>query len=322
MKGERLPGFFANQWVDTMNNNNSAVSPSLVTARLLLGCSLTAPAAQTLATEGGGSMYPMGAENYLSGAMPPPGLYGTVYAQRYRADRLRGNDGRQLPVDFRLRADVIAPRVVWVTEQKVLGGSLAFHAIAPLVELKVSLDGTSQRKRELGDITFGPGLGYHYSEKMHAAYGIDFFAPTGRFDRDDLVNIGRNYWTVQPVAAFSYVDPNGLNIDIKTMYDFNLRNRDTDYRSGQELHADYAIGWGLSNGWVLGVGGYVYRQTTDDDVRGERVEDNKGRAFAIGPSIKYSSQRGWFVTAKWQQERAVRNRAEGDAYWLKLVFPF
>lgn len=305
-----------------MNNNNSAVSPSLVTARLLLGCSLTAPAALTLATEGGGSMYPMGAENYLSGAMPPPGLYGTVYAQHNRADRLRGNDGRQLPVDFRLRADVIAPRLVWVTEQKVLGGSLAFHAIAPLVELKVSLDGTSQRKRELGDITFGPGLGYHYSEKMHAAYGIDFFAPTGRFDRDDLVNIGRNYWTVQPVAAFSYVDPNGLNIDIKTMYDFNLRNRETDYRSGQELHADYAIGWGLSNGWVLGVGGYVYRQTTGDDVRGERVEDNKGRAFAIGPSIKYSSQQGWFVTAKWQQERAVRNRAEGDAYWLKLVFPF
>lgn len=305
-----------------MNNNNSAVSPSLVTARLLLGCSLTVPAALTLATEGGGSMYPMGAENYLSGAMPPPGLYGTVYAQHYSADRLRGNDGRQLPVDFRLRADVIAPRVVWVTEQKVLGGSLAFHAIAPLVELKVSLDGASQRKRELGDITFGPGLGYHYSEKMHAAYGIDFFAPTGRFDRDDLVNIGRNYWTVQPVAAFSYVDPNGLNIDIKTMYDFNLRNRDTDYRSGQELHADYAIGWGFSNGWVLGVGGYLYRQTTDDDARGERVEDNKGRAFAIGPSIKYSSQQGWFVTAKWQQERAVRNRAEGDAYWLKLVFPF
>lgn len=305
-----------------MNNNNSAVSPSLLTARLLLGCSLSAPAALTLATEGGGSMYPMGAENYLSGAMPPPGLYGTVYAQHYRADRLRGNDGRQLPVDFRLRADVIAPRVVWVTEQKVLGGSLAFHAIAPLVELKVSLDGASQRKRELGDITFGPGLGYHYSEKMHAAYGIDFFAPTGRFDCDDLVNIGRNYWTVQPVAAFSYVDPDGLNIDIKTMYDFNLRNRETDYRSGQELHADYAIGWGLRNGWVLGVGGYVYRQTTDDDVRGERVDDNKGRAFAIGPSIKYSSQQGWFVTAKWQQERAVRNRAEGEAYWLKLVFPF
>lgn len=233
----------SNTWVDTMNNNNTAVPLFSATSRLLLGCSLAGLAPVTAATEGGASMYPMGAENYLSGAMPPPGLYGTVYAQHYRADSLRGNDGRELPLDFSLRANVIAPRIVWVTERTVLGGSLAFHAIVPLVDLKVSLDGNSQRKRELGDITFGPGLGYHYSEKFHAAYGVDFFAPTGRFDRDD-----------------------GLH--------------------------------------------------------GERVEDNKGRAFAIGPSIKYSNPRGWFVTAKWQQESAVRNRAEGDAYWLKLVFPF
>lgn len=306
-----------------MNNNKTAVTRSHTAApNLLLGCSLALLAPLAAATEGGSSMYPMGAENYLSGAMPPPGFYGTVYAQHYRADSLRGNDGRELPVDFNLRANVIAPRFVWVTEQQVLGGSLAFHTIIPLVDLKVSLNGDSQRKREMGDITFGPGLGYHYSDKLHAAYGIDFFAPTGRFDRDDLVNIGRNYWTVQPVAAFSYVDPQGLNVDIKTMYDFNARNSDTHYRSGQELHADYAVGWGLGNGWVLGVGGYVYRQTTDDDVRGDRVEDNKGRAFAIGPSIKYSNPKGWFLTAKWQQERAVRNRAEGDAYWLKLAFPF
>ena len=61
---------------------------------------------------------------------------------------------------------------------------------------------------------------------------------------------------IEPVLAVSYVDPNGLNIDAKTMYDFNLRNKATDYRSGQELHVDYAVGWGLGNGWVLGVGGY------------------------------------------------------------------
>ena len=48
---------------------------------------------------------------------------------------------------------------------------------------------------------------------------------------------------------------------------------------------------------------------------------NKGRAFAIGPSVKYDSGKGWFVTAKWQKELAVRNRPEGSAVWLKAVFP-
>lgn len=105
------------------------------------------------------------------------------------------------------------------------------------------------------------------------------------------------------------------------MYDFNLRNSDTDYRSGQELHADYSLGWGVGYGWVLGVGGYIYRQTTDDRQNGDRLEDNKGRAFAIGPSIKYSGASGWFVTAKWQKESDVRNRPEGEAYWIKLTLP-
>lgn len=292
------------------------------TVGLAMSCSLASIGQVALATEGGASSYPMGVENFMSGAMPPPGVYGIVYAQHYEADRLMGNDGGRLPVDFKLRANVIAPRVVWVTEQQVLGGQLAFEVIAPLVDLKVAVNSASDHKRELGDITFGYGLGYHYSDKFHAVYGVDVIAPTGRFDRNELLNIGRNYWAVQPVVAFTYVDPAGLNVDLKTMYDINARNPDTDYRSGQELHADFAVGWGLNNGWVLGMGGYVYRQTTDDDVDGERFKDNKGRAFAIGPSLKYASPHGWLITAKWQQESSVRNRAEGDAYWIKWAFPF
>jgi hypothetical protein len=277
------------------------------------------PAAQ--ATEGGGSSYPMGAENYMTGAMPPPGWYGQVFAESYRADRLLDNQGHRAVNDFRLSADVIAPRLIWVTDQKLLGGDLAFHINVPLVDLKVDLNGQHQRKTGVGDIIFGPALGYHYSEKFHAIYAVDVFAPTGRYDQGDLANIGRNYWAFEPIAAFSYIDPTGINADLKMMYDFNLRNRDTDYRSGQEAHADYSLGWGFGNGWVVGVGGYIYHQTTDDRQNGDVVDDNKGRAFAIGPSIKYSSGSKWFVTAKWQKESEVRNRPEGDAYWVKFTLP-
>jgi hypothetical protein len=192
----------------------------------------------------------------------------------------------------------------------------------PFVDLKVDVNGQSQHKKGLGDIIFGPALGFHYSDKLHSVFALDFIAPTGEYDRGDLANIGRNYWTVEPVLAISHVDPAGLNASVKLMYDFNLENSATDYRSGQEFHFDYAVGWGLGNGWVLGVGGYYYRQTTDDRQHGERIDDNKGRAFSIGPSIMYSNKDGWFLTAKWEQETQVRNRAEGDAYWLKLTVPF
>ncbi len=284
--------------------------------------SLLAVAQFSAATEGGGSIYPPGVESWMSGAMPPPGFYGIVYGQNYRADTLRGNDGKALPVDFDLRANVVAPRFIWVTDKKVLGGSLAFHTIVPLVDLKVSIDGRSQRNQGLGDITFGPGLGYHYTDKFHVIYGLDIYAPTGRYDRNDLANIGRNYWTAQGVLAMSYADPNGLNADAKVMYGVNSKNTDTDYKSGQEFIVDYALGWAVAPGWVVGVGGYYYQQTTEDEQNGDRLPDNNGKAFALGPAIKYSNPQGWSLTGKWQREDYVKNRPEGDAFWLKLAFAF
>ncbi|MDF3933898.1 SphA family protein [Pseudomonas citronellolis] len=289
----------------------------------LIVCALLFGAANLChATEGGGTSYPLGAENYMSGAMPPPGFYGQLFVNHYEADNLRGNDGRKLPVDFRVRANAIVPRLIWVSDYQLLGGSFALHAIVPLVDVKVDLNGLSQHNRGLGDVIFGPALGFHHSDKFHSILAFDMIAPTGRYDKNDLANPGRNYWVFEPVYAMSYVDPNGPNLDAKVMYDFNRKNPDTDYRSGQEFHVDYALGWGFGNGLVAGVGGYFYRQTTNDRQDGERIEDNKGRSFAIGPSLKYSGAGGWFVTAKWSKETEVRNRAQGDAYWLKLTVPF
>ncbi|MHC6223563.1 SphA family protein [Pseudomonas sp. X10] len=283
---------------------------------------MTLACGQANATEGGASSYAQGAETYMAGAMPPPGLYGQLFFSHYEADTLRGNHGEKLPVDFYIRANSVVPRVIWVTEQQILGGQLGFHVIAPLVDLKVSVNGQSQSKSGLGDILFAPALGYHFGDKLHAVFAIDTIAPTGRYDRDDLANTGRNYWVFQPVIAVDYIDPDGLNFAVKTMYDFNRKNPATDYRSGQELHLDYSVGWGFGNGWVVGVGGYALHQTTDDRQDGETVHDNKGRSFAIGPSIKYQNKNGWFVTAKWQDEQQVRNRADGSAYWFKVSVPF
>jgi hypothetical protein len=277
-----------------------------------------------LATEGGGSIYPVGTESYVCCALPPPGLYGMVFAQHYSADKVRGDDGQLVtPPTFKVRAHAIAPRIVWVTPYQVAGASLGLHAIVPLVNLDVHVaPGVAQRKTGLGDVVFGPVLGWHHSDKLHSVLALDVYAPTGRFDKNDVANIGRNYWAVQPVFGVSRIDPNGLNADAKVMWTYNFRNKDTDYKSGQELIVDYALGWGLGNGWTAGVGGYLYQQLNDDRQGGTTVSHNKGRTFAIGPSVKYDSGQGWFLTAKYQTETHVRNRADGAAFWVKAVFPF
>jgi len=299
-----------------MNYNSSLRAVALAAA-------ITTIATPSFAAEGGGTSWPLGLENFVAAALPPPGFYGMVFGNYYHADRLKDGQGNTVPLAFDVKAAVVAPRLVWVTGEKVFGGQLAFHAVAPLLNLKVSVAGTSQSKSGLGDMVVGPVLGYHFSPALHAVAALDVYLPTGRYDKTELANIGLNHLTIRPVWAMSYIDPTGFNGDFVALYNHNLKNKDTDYKSGDEVNVDYSLGWGLGHGFVVGVGGHLYRQIADDKQSGASVgtDGNRGRSVSIGPSFKYDSGKGWFVTAKWQKEGGVRNKAEGNALWVKAVFP-
>ncbi|CAD5108575.1 SphA family protein [Zestomonas carbonaria] len=292
--------------------------------RLATALALAGGASLVQATEGGVSSWPMGIEIHGMGILPPPGTYGQVFVGNYLADTLRDDAGDKLPVDFDLRVTTIVPRFVWVTERQVLGGQLGFHALLPLNDIRLNVGGQRDHKRGIGDAHLGPVIGFHPSDKFHVATGVDFILPTAsEYDKDDLVNLGTNYYTVQAVLAMTYLDPAGFNADVRLMHDYNFENRDTHYRSGRELHADYTLGWGLGNGWVIGVGGHAYQQISDDkcgaSAQVDATDGNRGRTFSIGPAVQYASKDGWFFSAKWQDESGVRNRPEGQTYWLKFT---
>lgn len=273
------------------------------------------------AAEGGGSVYPHGTENFMAGALPPPGIYGMVFANAYRANRVNDSNGKNLNVPgFKVRANVVAPRLVFRPDLKVAGGDVVAHVIAPLVDLSVSTPVGTQSKTGLGDLTVGVGLGYHHSPQLHSVVALDAYLPTGRYTKGDIANIGRNYSALEPVYALSYIDQGGFNGDIKMGYILNQRNTATDYKSGNEFHFDYAVGWGVGNGWTLGLGGYYKKQITSDSGSGAALGENKTAGFAIGPNINFDSGKGWLVTAKWQQESGVKNGVQGNAFWLKAVF--
>jgi hypothetical protein len=203
-----------------------------------------------------------------------------------------------------------------------MGGNLVSHIIFPLVNLQVNAGGNSQTKTGLGDITFGAGVAFHHSPALHSVIALDVVAPTGGYNKSDMTNIGRNYWSWQPLYTASYIDPTGFNGDFKLTLNLNQKNKATQYQSGNELYVDYSMGYGLGNGWTVGAGGYWMQQLSDDTSNGTSVANNKGRAFAMGPSVKYDNGKGWFITAKLQQDMGVRNRAEGAAFWLKTIIPF
>lgn len=293
-------------------------------AGMAAALALATPAA---ATEGGGGHYPNGAEDFMVGALPPPGTYFINYLSWYSADSFRDDNGDKLFDDFDL--DVVANtlRLVHVTDYKFLGANWAVHAFLPLVNVDVSrriappFDRESDSRFGLGDIIIDPFiLGWH-GKNWHLITGLDIYVPTGAYDKNDLANIGRNYWTFEPVVAFTYLSDGGFEASAKLMYAFNTENNDTNYQSGQEFHMDYTLGY-HTGPWSLGIGGYYYQQTTDDEVNGRTFMDGfRGRAFAIGPQVKYDYQNMAF-TLKYQAETNVENRPDGNSLWFKFLYAF
>ena len=271
------------------------------------------------ATENGGGIYPNGAESFLTAAVPPPGYYLIDYVNYYEAQRLVGTGGKDLVPGFRVDALADAARFVHWGPQKFLGGQLGQQVVLPYVILDVSAAGAHQHKSGFGDMTIDPLLLSYQNARFHVVLSPEFNVPTGNYVKGDLANIGRNYYNFEPLIAFTYTGAKNFEFDTKIMYDLNGTNPSTNYKSGNEIHADYVAGY-TKAGMFAGIAGYFYKQTTDDLVGGVKVGSDgfRGQVFAFGPDVHMPLAKG-FLAFKWEHEVGVKNRTQGEKFWIKLI---
>ena len=286
-------------------------------AALTLGFAGSAPA-----TEGGGTTAAAGAEGFLAGALPPPGTYGLVYATHYQASRVNDNDGHSAVPGFKVKADVVVSRLVHMTSTTLLGGQLGYYGVLPLVKLNVKAAGMSDSRTGAGDIEAAPLLAWH-GPQWHTGAALALVLPTGSYDAGRMANPGNNITTIRPVFVASYLTESGLDVSTKLSYSINRKNSDTNYQSGQYLHADFNVGTRVAPGWQVGLQGYLIHQTTDDKVNGVKVgpDGNRTRVFAFGPGVRWqSSPTAPSVELRWLKETGARNHTQGNAVWLKAVW--
>ncbi len=273
------------------------------------------------AGEGGGNHYTGGNEDFMSGAAPPPGLYYINYFNYYSANTLRDNNGNKIPNDFKLDAVANVSRIVHSTKINVMGGNWVWHAIVPVANMHVSVAGNGQSKTGLGDVVAGSVIAWH-TKNFHWLAGLDIVAPTGAYDANDMTNIGRNYWSINPVVAITYLSDGGWEASGKFMYFFNTVNNATDYRSGEEFSVDYLLGKHIGN-FKLGVNGHYLIQTTNDVRKNPPAgfDGNKGTVLSVGPALQYN-YKNMFFNVKYLFDTTVKNRPEGQSLWVKFMYAF
>ena len=170
--------------------------------------------------------------------------------------------------------------------------------------------------------------------KYQTEFGI--YAPTGNFNNDLTANLGRNYWTFEPSAAFSYFDNRiGLEFTTSAGFDFNTKNNATHYQTGDQFHLDGTLAehiapYGRKGGvFGAGVSGFFYQQITGDSGRGAKFGSFEAMTTGVGPVLSYVYRVGAGTESptgvvlggqvQWLPELSVSNRLNGNIVWLKLA---
>ncbi len=318
--------------------NTNRLYPMLLCAAAL--------AATLYAEEGGGGHYtPGGTASFIDALLDKPGW---AYANQglYYGGDFSGKKG--LPLGANLAGNVDATSYVDVnvllyqSSLELFGGAYAACAAVPFVRMDIDVSGnltgprgrsaskqTSDRAEGLGDIYLAPFmLGWKKGDlKYDVRLGV--YAPIGEYDKNDLANVGKNYWTVEPAVSMSYLgSKNGVEVTSFAGVDFNTENQDTDYQTGEQAHLDLTVAQHLPLGKDiagLGANAFYYQQINGDSGDGARLGGFEGKTAGVGPVLSYVTKvcdRDLVLEVKWLPEMDVENRLAGDFVWVKAALIF
>jgi hypothetical protein len=267
--------------------------------------------------------YPPGVEGIKAASLPPPGVYARDYNYFYIAHQVNDGNGKSAgPPDFDVFTYGNIPRVIWITDTKVLGGFAGLDILYPLLYQNVTAGGGHSENFGGGDVAFEGTLSWH-TKQFDLAVGSGFWAPSG--NSGAATDAGLGYWTfMQTAGATWYVDEEKTwAVSALNRYEFNTESRDTHDTTGQAWTLEWGISKTLEKVYDLGLVGYYQMQTTGSYGSNPALLKPINRVGAIGPEISVAFPKPMvFVSVRYLYEFMADNRAQGNTICLTLTKRF
>ena len=331
-----------NQNYDSVQNASTANPVArkkdrlLAAVTLLFVVSVVAAPRMTQAAEGAFSHYLPGANIDIFLAVPPePGFLAanTFWYQSGSVGETVLDGQIKLSLDISNFLNLTA--LTYTFGQPILGGRYTAGVLVPFgnVDLDATLVGpfggrypTSESSFDLSDIALIPFQMNWATGPWSFKLSEVIVAPTGGYSESELVNLGRNYWSFDTIAAVTWFDPEkGTEVSIQPGLMVNTKNSDTDYRTGNEFHLDFTVNQFLSPSFALGIRGYYYQQLTGDSGSGALLGDYKSESFGAGPGFVWIPKLGGgqlTILGKWIHDFSAKNRFESDYVTLTGSWKF
>jgi len=265
---------------------------------------------QSKATEGGGSNYLPGFYgDFAMAVVPEKGTFFNNFFAAYQDTK--GQAGTILEM----------PGIIHATGQKILGANF-------IVALYPGVVGTKDQSNHQDMSRFGLGDAYLIPIELNWQWGSltalafeGIVVPTGYYQKGSL-SAGRNIWTFDHVLSLTWQLPASNELSVTLGYLNNLKNPDTNYRSGDELHFDYMLGHYIRPDLAVGLTGSYYRQITADKASTENLININSEASTMGPVVMYTPHlfnRDVTISLKYLSEFNVQGRA-GQEYLICRIF--
>jgi hypothetical protein len=279
----------------------------LLAASLLIGLGTATPAT---AGEGGSSHYMPGTVgDFAMALIGPHGFYLRNDVVFFQGNINSVTLGGRIYSSADQDVWVNTVKAIYLAEGGILGGRFGAVVSVPIV-LNASVSGelvspfkdqASGSRSGFSDIAVTSFLNWSSGDHHYSA-GLSVYVPVGSYEEGRIINLGRNYWSFDPIVTYTWLDPKrGHEVSVTTGIMFNTTNDATGYSSGTEWHLDFMLSQHFSADFAVGLEGSVLRGLTDDSgsllnkantvlpVLGLKPLDGfRARYFGLGPAVVYS----------------------------------
>lgn len=302
-----------------IDNNSNRLKPSAILRHLTIVALLWNYPSVTHASEGGGT-------NYLPGFYGDFGMAYITKSGTYFNNLFGYYTTSDNQYEYSIAFDM--PAILHVSDWHILDGAFMV-GIYPMFlhsEYAAPSSATDTSRGGSGDVYLVPaGLSWQ-SKNFYLFVYEGVVMPTGAYHQNRGLNAGRNYWTLDNNAAITWMDDDGrFELSMNIGYMVNSENPATHYRTGDEFHLDYLLGYYPISEFGIGIAGSVYRQVTADSGSGAINATLLSTADTVGPALYFNQKLGnqeimW--SAKWLHEFDANSYTAGDYLMLHTFFRF
>ncbi|MDT8443305.1 MAG: transporter [Desulfuromonadales bacterium] len=252
-------------------------------------------------------------DNFLA----PDGYYGLLYGNYYTADELVTSDG-DFDIDLEAKVSVLRGLKYF----HLANIPMALQVIVPFGEVKETKL-FNEKSSGLGDVIFGPAVFLHADTETNTylSYWFYIFAPTGEWDSDQAINMGKNTWYFEHQLAFSKMIGSFV-YDMNLNYYHFQEEPDNDYQAPNRFEVEASLAYQVNDRLSLGINGGGYWDRDEAEVDGDSVPGTKAKRVQVGPSINYQFTETLGANLRWTHDTSSANDTKGDDIWLRIAYAF